>query len=343
MNQPQQHMQGLDQLAPVLFGYTLRVEECLSSFLSVALELLPVDLFKSGSAIFMQVTDPDANADPASVEAVVAVLSSATGDIEQLRFFETAMDSSIFVGFVQSAGGAVSPGNCVIDATSAITVSYIDATDGTDSSEAIALVDVVSRVFFSQTGQPVSGTEITLLDAASGLPAAVFGDNGVDGFPATVISGGSAVDTGGASYNFADGAYRFPFVGSGDYVLQVDPPNRFIFPSASADPALQLLPGAPFALGTGSRGNVFTVPIGPAMRVDIPLDVAPIVPTTSTLELLSMSPGNPSSVPEVVQPTECFSNGTYATSPAPTDQRGVVAVLPAPNSWTIRTDRVHPT
>ncbi|MCZ6712206.1 MAG: hypothetical protein O7B25_17725 [Gammaproteobacteria bacterium] len=294
-----------------------------------SLELLAVDLFKSGSAIFMQVADPDANADPASVEAVLVVVSSAAGDSEALRFFETAVDSGIFVGFVQSAGGTVSAGNCVIDTTNAITVSYIDAADSTDTSAASALVDAVSRVFFSQTGQPVSGTEITLLDAASGLPAAVFGDNGVDGFPATVISGATAVDTGGANYSFADGAYRFPYVGSGDYLLRVDPPNRFIFPSALADPVLQLLPGAPFALGPGARGNVFTVPVGPAMRVDIPLDVAPIVPTTSTLELLSLSPGNPSSVAEVVQPTECFANGTYAPAPPPTDQRGVVAVVPA--------------
>ncbi len=40
------------------------------------------------------------------------------------------------------------------------------------------------------------------------------------------------------------------------------------------DVALQLLPGAPFALGPGSRGNDFVVPLGPIFQVDVPLDAA---------------------------------------------------------------------
>ncbi|MDH3643789.1 MAG: OmpA family protein, partial [Gammaproteobacteria bacterium] len=293
------------------------------------LSLLPADVFKSGAAIFMQVIDPDANADPLAIEAVQVTVSTAAGDAEQLRFFETAADSGVFVGYAQSASAAVTVGDCVIDTVSMITVTYIDAMDATDTSAANVLVDPEGLVFFSGTGQPVSGAEITLVDAATGLPATVFGDSGLDAFPASVTSGGSTVDAGGTAYDFADGAFRFPFVAAGDYVLLVDPPNRFVFPSAVADPALQLLPGAPFALGPGSRGNAFAVPVGPAVRVDIPLDVAPIVPTASTLELLSLSPGNPGASFETVQASACWSGGGFAPAPPPTDQRGSTTAVPA--------------
>ena len=51
----------------------------------------------------------------------------------------------------------------------------------------------------------MEGASVTLIDTATGLPAVVFGDDGASVFPATVISGGTAVDSGGHQYDFPPG------------------------------------------------------------------------------------------------------------------------------------------
>jgi uncharacterized repeat protein (TIGR01451 family) len=54
----------------------------------------------------------------------------------------------------------------------------------------------------------------------------------------------------------------------------VTPPAAYTTSSGVADATLQTLPGAPFALGAGSRGGVFSVAGGPTFQVDVPLDAA---------------------------------------------------------------------
>ncbi|MCK4536533.1 MAG: OmpA family protein, partial [Desulfuromonadales bacterium] len=50
------------------------------------------------------------------------------------------------------------------------------------------------------------------------------------------------------------------------------PPVGYTIPTVATDAVLQTLPGAPFALVTGSRGEVFTVNPGPVVRIDVPVD-----------------------------------------------------------------------
>ncbi len=81
-------------------------------------------------------------------------------------------------------------------------------------------------------------------------------------------------DAAGNAYPFPPGEYRFPFVLAGNYRLELSNlPTGYIFPSLVPGNVIQGLPGAPYALGDGSRNDTFVVPVGPALHVDIPVDV----------------------------------------------------------------------
>ncbi|MCZ6888082.1 MAG: OmpA family protein [Gammaproteobacteria bacterium] len=282
-----------------------------------SLGVAPRSLFKVGEGLVVQVTDADANTDAGVVDNVMVTLTFSTGDVELLQLGETNVDTGLFIGYLPSNGGATNPNDCLaqvaFDAT--VTGTYTDANDPSDTSTANALVDPHGLIFDSGSGQPIDGATVTLIDAGTGSPASVFGDS-VASFPSTVISGGSVVDGAGISYNFAAGRYRFPLVAPGDYRLEVVAPNRFTFPSAALDSALQTLPGAPFSLGPGSRGGAFTVPVGPAFRVDIALDLQPITPTDAELALFVASPGNPGAQSTYVSDTECLVGASFVMAPS---------------------------
>ena len=240
----------------------------------------PVDLliggaFHRGEPVFLRVTDPDQDLDAAIAETVLVTVSSApTGDTEVLRLTETGPSTGTFVGVLMTTPPPPVPGDCALSVVPAdsIDVLYVDAADGTDSSSSAALVDPRGVVFDSQTAARIDGAIVRLVDAGSGLPANVFGDDGVSIFPSALVSGGTATDSGGTAYAFGPGEFRFPFVAAGTYRLEVSPPAGRAFPSVVPDATLQTLPGSPYSLGAGSRGAAFTVPLGPAIEVDIPLD-----------------------------------------------------------------------
>ncbi len=240
----------------------------------------PVDLatsgpFHRGEVVFVRISDPDQNRNAATAETLLVTLRSlSTGDQEVLRLAETGPNTGLFVGYLMSAAPPPLAGDCRLSVSlgEQIRVDYVDAVDGTDSSSDTEVVDPFGFVFDSATGAPLDGASITLTDDATGLPASVLGDDGVSTFPQTILSGGTTSDSGGTVYTFAPGQFRFPWVVAGAYRLVVVPPSGYAFPSAVPDAALQTLPGAPFALGPGSRGTAFAVPVGPAFQVDVPLD-----------------------------------------------------------------------
>ena len=83
-------------------------------------------------------------------------------------------------------------GILTVDEESEISADYVDVADGTDTSASVVLVDPLGIVFDSSRGLPVDGATITLINTNTGLPAVVFGDDGVSSFPATITSGGTA-------------------------------------------------------------------------------------------------------------------------------------------------------
>ena len=82
------------------------------------------------------------------------------------------------------------------------------------------LVDPFGIAFDSRDGTPVSEVRITLIDAATGQPALVFGDDGISSYPSTIVTGQSVTDSGGMRYDYPAGDYRFPLVRPGRYRLR---------------------------------------------------------------------------------------------------------------------------
>jgi uncharacterized repeat protein (TIGR01451 family) len=241
----------------------------------------------AGDPVFVRVVDLDRNLDGAAIETVdVRVTAPATGDAEVLRLAETGPNTGVFVGYVTtSADAAVADCALQVERNSEIDATYVDPIDDTDAAQANALVDPFGLVFDSQTGAPVNGARVRLIHVATGLPATVFGDDGVSRYPNEMITGQPVTDQGGTQYSLPAGVFRFPLVAPGDYRLEVEPPGNHSFPSQRTIADLQTLPDAPFRLQPGSYGQSFVVTDAPATAVDVPLD-----PTGSTL-LLRKSAG----------------------------------------------------
>ena len=287
-------------------------------------------LFKSGDPLFIDVMDSDANLDDTLIDFVEVLVTTADGDSERLRLAETGPMTARFVGYLQILQGPTLAGDCALGGSvdNRLTISYTDALNPADRTLVSGVINPLSRVFYSATGQVIDGAAIELLNAATGAAASVGAELPGVAFPARVSSGGTAFDGQGNTYDFPAGTYRFPAVAAGGYRLQVTPPNRFRFPSQIADGALQALPGAPYRLSAGSRGAIFTVPVGPAIGVDIPLDLAPLVPTDAVLELLALAPGNGAAQSTYVAQAQCFNGSTFVPSPAPIDRLGASIAVP---------------
>jgi uncharacterized repeat protein (TIGR01451 family) len=283
---------------------------------------LPTSIVKSDDVLFVQVADPQANVNPLVVDQVLVRLRTPDADEETIAVSETGVDSGVFIGYLQTSRSAAQPGNCILEVVSGTMVSLAYVADDVDVATLDILVDPFGRVFDSASGTLINGATITLLDASTNQPAQVFADDGVTDFPATQVSGDPFFDN-------DRGAYRFPFVQPGEYLLQVSPPNRFAFPSAASDAQLQILPGAPFALGAGSRGQGFIVPVGPAVQIDIPLDLQPVVPTSSTIAVLADLPSNGNSTSVQVTPTSCFDGNTFTNIGDPVTLAQGVLPVPA--------------
>lgn len=246
--------------------------------LSHPIPLAPASQLHQGDPLFIRLTDLDQNLDRTRVETVfVTVTNPANGDVEVLLLTETGPDTGVFAAYLPTTRSAASgySGSMSVAQGNVLTTRYVDIADGTDSSATAIMVDPYGIFFDTVSGLPVNGATITMIDTATGLPAAIWGDDGVSSYPATLVSGGSAADSNGNSYYFPPGGYRYPFVQPGTYRFDIKPPPNYSSPSTVATPVIQTLPGAPYAVVNGSRSEVFVINPGPALRIDIPVDPAP--------------------------------------------------------------------
>jgi uncharacterized repeat protein (TIGR01451 family) len=231
--------------------------------------------YNLGEPVFIRLDDADQNLDFQVIDyAEVTLANVATGDVERIRLAETGLNTGIFSGYLPTAAGSAQANDCVLQAASGsnIAVAYEDPADTTDVAAAARPVDPTQRVFETRSGALVSGATIELVNAATGQPATVLGNDGISEFPATVTSGGSVTDSGGTVYDFGPGEYRFPYVPDGDYRLVVTPPTPYAHPSVVPADDLQALPGAPFALGAASYAEEFTKSGELSFAFDIPVD-----------------------------------------------------------------------
>ncbi len=253
--------------------------------LSSPIPLAAAVVYHQNDPVFVQVADGDQDGDPTVTDTLWVLVSvPATGESELLLLTETGPNTGIFLGYIQSTGsGTATPFDGLLNVTAAAPLvgEYVDDTDASDQATASVMVDPYGIVFDSSTGNPLDGVGLTLIDATTGLPAAVFGDDGISSFPSTITSGTTATDSSGRIYPFLPGGFRFPFVAPGDYRIDIAAPTGYGAPSVVPTAVLQALPGGPFViLEPGSRGETFTINPGPSVNLDIPVD-----PSAGTLWL----------------------------------------------------------
>jgi uncharacterized repeat protein (TIGR01451 family) len=261
--------------APVPAGTSTPID------LSQPVPLTATDIFHQCEPIFVRLSAPDQNLNRTQVEtALVSLTDSVTGNLEVLRLTETGPDTGVFTGYLQSTGQScgvsVNPpsysGVLPVTDSSTIIGTFRNVYNSNYSSSTLAVVDPFGIIFDSRTGKPLSGVGVTLINTATGNPAAVLGDDGVSSYPSTVVSGGTTTDSSNRRYDFPPGGFRFPFVAPGSYRFQVTPTVGYQSPTTVSNATLQSLPGSPFAVTIGSRLEEFVINPGPAMHVDIPLD-----------------------------------------------------------------------
>jgi uncharacterized repeat protein (TIGR01451 family) len=245
--------------------------------------LEPTSSIRAGEPLVLSISSVADNKDPAKVDTIV-IRVTTVNDSETLTLQESGANTGVFIGLIRTAAIPPTPvpGDCVLSVHpgDTINLSGIRASDNSPiaSAPVDVLIDPFGTTFDSGDGQPVQKTRVTLIDITTGQPAIVFGDDGVSRFPATLETGdgtATVTDTGGQTYTFPVGEYRFPFVRAGQYRLLVEPPGPYTAPSSStpADLAgLRRPDGQPFALSQGSYGVPFTLSDPAPVRIDIPLD-----------------------------------------------------------------------
>ncbi len=245
---------------------------------STPIPVKPVNAFKHNQIIFIQLIEGDHNTNN-TIQDTVEIDFEIPGkaDTERLKLTETDVNSGIFSGYITlhlSDQTIPHNGKLNVQPNHNIKAVYIDKTDPNDQIISEVLVDPYGIVFDSSTGTPLNGYTVSLVDAQTGQPAQVVGDDGISSYPSTVVTGSSVTDSSGTVYHFSDGAYRFPFAPEGHYKLIVTTPNgsTYTWPSQQPDTLINQLPNAPYAITLGSRGEVFPLIAGPPLHIDIPLD-----------------------------------------------------------------------
>jgi uncharacterized repeat protein (TIGR01451 family) len=245
------------------------------------LSTVHTDSLRPGQPLVLSLIRPTANRSPDAIDSFSVLLKSSTGDVERVTFYESGKDSGRFSAVIatQAMPPAAIPHNCrlSVERNSPLKLDLSDPdTSGPFVSGSVQiLVDPFGMAFDSRDGTPVSEVKITLIDVSTGLPAQVFGDDGMSSYPSTVLSGQTVTDSGGNIYTFGPGDYRFPLVRPGTYRLIVEPVSPYTFPSTVSETELATLrrpDGEAFEIVPGSYGQLIRLTEPNPVRVDIPLD-----------------------------------------------------------------------
>ncbi len=243
---------------------------------------------RPGEPLVFSVVHAASNQNPTVAETYDITIETDNGDRENLTLTETDVDSGVFAGFIFTAAVPPQPvpENCILSVVpgSALQISPTGENGARDLED--LSVDVLesfgSTVFDSATGAPINGAQVTLVDAATGQPAEVFGNDGISTFPATVTTGQTVTDSQGFTYTTGPGDFFFPVVPPGEYRLVIQPPDPYTGISQSSPAELAAFVdsrGDPYDIVDGSFGEAFTLGGINTIEIDIPLD-QPTAPLT---------------------------------------------------------------
>ncbi len=243
--------------------------------------ILPAAAIRAGEPLVIQLDYGTKNVDPSAVDGLEVVITTPDGDRERITLTESSVNSGRFLGYINTSAIPPDPvrDNCILSVRPGDTlrIELDDGSTGTavGTADVEILVDPFGLTFDSGDGAPVDGSIVTIVDAVTGAPAAVFGDDGVSAFPSTIITGSTVTDSSGRIYAFTPGFYRFPFLRQGTYRFIVTPPAPYAYPSVATPAELAALirpDGGPFIIAPGSYGGTITLLDPAPVRIDIPLD-----------------------------------------------------------------------
>jgi uncharacterized repeat protein (TIGR01451 family) len=239
------------------------------------------DRLRGGEPLFFEINAAAANRDPAAIDSLTVVLTTIEGDRETMTVFETEANSGIFAGVIDTLRipPALVQEDCrlSVGADSRITVAAMrPGSDATlVSADVTVLVDPFGMVFDSETGEPVSGARVTLVNADTGAPAIVFAPDGVTAWPSSVVSGQTITDGAGNAFPMAAGEFWFPLTTQGRFRLAVEPPAPYTAPSVVPREVLARVTrpnGQPYVIREGSFGDIFVLDTPVPFEVDLPVD-----------------------------------------------------------------------
>ena len=236
--------------------------------------LAPAETYFASEVIFVRVSDPGQNGDPAVIETLVATITAGNGDLITLRLYESGPDTGEFFAYVPSISGAITANDTElsIEHEFPLTATYQDPFVASEISTDVAGVDPFGRLFDSVTGELINGAVVTIVDDATGQPAQVFGIDGVSDYPSTVTTGGTVTDGSGLVYDLEDGEFLFPIMFPGTYRLVIETPPGYVAPSSAARNSFDSLPNAPFIIIDASYGGSFVLDGTGDVSFDVPLD-----------------------------------------------------------------------
>ena len=259
-------------------------------------------ILRAGQTLIFEVQALAANTDPNAIDELEIVITTSTGDREVETIFETGPNTGVFVGQIDTVRIPPAPvqEDCrlsLLDGSSiAIEAMAPGSTDVLVSTDVEVLADPFGVVFDSETGEPLSGARVTLVDAVTGQPATVFAEDGVTAWPSSVVSGDPVTDGAGRITQMGPGEFWFPLTSLGRYRLVIEPPEPYTAPSVvqPADIAQITRPdGRAFVIREGSYGEAFELTDPTPVQIDIPLDRASLdLGITKTASRAQVVPGD---------------------------------------------------
>jgi len=163
--------------------------------------ILPTTAIRAGEPLIIRVDYAAKNANPGAIDSFEVVITTPNGDRERVTLTESAVNSGRFTGFINTKAAPPPPivGDCALSVQPGDTVDVeiddVATGSGVGNAPVEILVDPFGVSFDSGDGAPVDGTSVTIVDAATGQPATVFGDDGVSAFPSTLITGSYVNDS----------------------------------------------------------------------------------------------------------------------------------------------------
>lgn len=260
----------------------IELDGAFSAIPTTPASLRPEQSFHAGEPVAIGVTADVANLNASVRDTLEVTITLANGDHEQITLTEDAPNSARFFGIINTIGipPSVVAGDCRLSVhpgePEPFEVRALGNLALVASAQIDFLIDPFGIVFDSGDGVPVPGVTVTLINAATGQPAVVYGDDGVSIFPSTMVTGTRVTDSSGQVYDFPAGDYRFPFVAPGTYRLVVTPPSPYTAPSTATPAELAGFrrpdDGQPYTINGSSYGQTFTLDMPAPVRIDIPVD-----------------------------------------------------------------------